>query len=101
MVYHGKVTNGIIVLDGQPELPEGASVSVEVTTDEPTLEDDAGKLAKELLDLAGTCETPPSDEDGGESLAEGLLRLAGSAGAGLPADYSAQLDHYLYGVPKR
>jgi len=29
-----------------------------------------------------------------------LLEFAGKA-QGLPADYSTNLDHYLYGVPKR
>ncbi|RJP37068.1 MAG: hypothetical protein C4547_06425 [Phycisphaerales bacterium] len=77
MVYHGKVSNGMIVLDGDPGLPEGAFVSVEVSAPRPVCDEADGTLA------------------------EGLLKLAGSAGDGLPGDYSVQLDHYLYGVAKR
>ncbi len=76
MVYHGKVSKGMIVLDGAPALPEGASVSVDVTMHESASDADAELLAEELLKLAGTCE-------------------------GLPSDYSMQHDHYLYGTPKR
>ncbi|MCG3130478.1 MAG: hypothetical protein FLDDKLPJ_01240 [Phycisphaerae bacterium] len=76
MVYHGKVLKGTIVLEGKPELPEGASVSVEVLMDDPACDEDSKLLAEELLKLAGSCE-------------------------GLPTDYSSQIDHYLYGTPKR
>jgi len=77
MVYHGRVSNGMIVLDGQPSLPEGAAVTVEVAATEPSTEPDDG------------------------SLAERLLKLAGSAGPGLPADLARNHDHYLHGLPKR
>ncbi|MCG3131097.1 MAG: hypothetical protein FLDDKLPJ_01873 [Phycisphaerae bacterium] len=77
MVYHGRVSKGMIVLDGQPELPEGACVSVEVRMDEPS------------------CD--PEDR----SLAEGLLKLAGIAGPGLPTDLARNHDHYIHGTPKR
>lgn len=35
-----------------------------------------------------------------QSLRETLLQFSGKAD-GLPADYSINLDHYLYGLPKR
>ena len=37
---------------------------------------------------------------GQKSLREILLHFAGKA-EGLPPDYSTNLDHYLYGLPKR
>ena len=36
----------------------------------------------------------------GKAIGQVMLEFAGRA-EGLPADYSANLDHYLYGVPKR
>ena len=36
----------------------------------------------------------------GKRLREVLLEFAGKA-EGLPPDYSTNLDHYLYGLPKR
>lgn len=105
MTYHGKVSKGTIVLDGQPELPEGAWVSVEVTLMEPGGDQDDTSLAEGLLKLAGSAgEGLPADDSDAdadaEALAQDLLGLAGTC-EGLPADYSLQHDHYLYGIPKR
>ena len=75
MVYHGRVTNGRVILDAGGALPEGARVTVEIVLTEPSERDD-GSLANELLKIAGSC-------------------------TGLPSDYSEQHDHYLYGVPKQ
>lgn len=44
-------------------------------------------------------DTPPVEYPKG-SWQEALARLAGSVD-GLPADASQQVDHYLYGTPKR
>jgi len=36
----------------------------------------------------------------GKAIGQVMLEFAGRA-EGLPEDYSANIDHYLYGVPKR
>ncbi|HEV7297806.1 MAG TPA: hypothetical protein VGN72_00455 [Tepidisphaeraceae bacterium] len=72
MVYRGRVVNGQIVLDGDPSIPEGTDVMVDVVS------------------------MPTADEPIGKA----LLRLAGTA-TGLPPDMSVNHDHYLHGQPKR
>ena len=42
----------------------------------------------------------PSKSQPEKRLREVLLQFAGKA-QGLPSDYSTNLDHYLYGLPKR
>jgi hypothetical protein len=78
MTYRGHVNNGVIVLDDAVTLPEGLSVRVEP---------------------AGST----SDEDDEENIPTLLERLAPLVGKleGLPPDASVNLDHYLYGLPKR
>ncbi len=41
-----------------------------------------------------------NEKHSGKRLREVLLHFAGKA-QGLPPDYSTNLDHYLYGLPKR
>jgi len=70
-VYRGRVQNGVVVLDGDVTLPEGASVKVEPE--------------KESL---------PKDDD------DGVYRLYEFAGpTGVP-DLARNIDHYLYGHPR-
>lgn len=83
MTVIGTVQNGQIILPPGVALPEGAEVSVEVhnaVTPGSSLAPDPANAktdtGRRLLKLAGTCE-------------------------GLPVDLSANVDHYLYGVPKR
>ena len=77
MVYHGRVMNGRIILDGEARLPEGVAVRIDVI------------------------ESSANGESGQRgSVWDRLLELSGKAD-GLPADYSEQIDHYLYGTPKR
>ena len=78
MTYHGHVTNGVVVLDGAVTLPEGLNVKVE------PLE----------------TPTPPAADDDGPTLFELLEPFIGKL-EGLPPDASVNLDHYLYGLPKR
>ncbi len=54
MTYRGHVENGVIVLDEPADLPEGASVRVELTDDErrPT-------QADKLRHVIGTIDGPP------------------------------------------
>lgn len=76
MVYHGKVSKGMIVLDGTPALPEGAVVSVEVAMQEPACPPGEESLADEILRVAGTCDD-------------------------LPPDFALNHDHYIHGQEKR
>jgi len=78
MTYKGKVKGGVVVVDGQVNLPEGAEVRIELS---PSQSDES------VLD------------ENGQTLGQKLLRYAGKA-TGLPADASRNHDHYLYGTPK-
>ena len=73
MVYHGKVKNGMIVLDPQIELPDGAAVRVE-------------------LELPG--EPPASSGD------DPLLKMAELATETGISDLATNVDHYLYAHPE-
>ena len=75
MVYQGTVHNGVIVLPAGVELPEGASVNVEL-------------LAKaQVQDKNATKDDP-------------LLNMSQFAvDMGIP-DLAVNIDHYLYGHPK-
>ncbi len=77
MVYRGHVRNGKIELDENASLPEGVQVRIEVV-----LADNSGRDKR------------------GRSLYDRLKPFIGSA-KGLPADASVNVDHYLYGHPKR
>jgi hypothetical protein len=72
VIYKGHVKNGTIHLDEPMELPEGASVRIE-------------------LDI------PKSDsaQDLPPTLAERLASIIGKA-EGLPVDWSVHHDHYLH-----
>jgi hypothetical protein len=78
VVYRGRVQNGRIELDDPVQLPEGASVEVQVSDDTPH---------------SGTTENGPT-------LFEQLEGIIGAV-PDLPDDLSVNHDHYLYGVPKR
>jgi hypothetical protein len=78
MSYEGHVVNGIIHLDHGVSLPEGAAVRVE---------------------LVPGHQAVPSAVDA-PSQYDSLAPFVGKA-EGLPADMSVNLDHYLYGTPKR
>ncbi len=78
MTYQGHVENGVVVLDGSANLPEGTRASVC------------------LFDFS--IENLPED-DAGASLLDRLGPVVGTA-KGLPPDASLQVDHYLYGAPR-
>ncbi len=78
MSYRGHVENGGVVIDEAVRLPEGAAVAV---------------------DLVGVPNAKVK-QDGGPTLYERLEPVVGIV-TGLPADASANVDHYLYGHPKR
>lgn len=80
MTLHGHIENGAIKLDPPIALPEGAAVEVQLIAVPSNAAADATSEPPTLLD-----------------------RMQGFVGTfdGLPADASANLDHYLYGSPKR
>ena len=72
MQLAGTVINGVVVLDQNHRLPEGARVAVvvpEIPADQPT-------LSERLLRLAGTVDD-------------------------LPSDMARNHDHYIHGAPKQ
>jgi hypothetical protein len=79
VTYKGTVKNGVVVLDDPAGLPEGAEVRVE---------------------LPAPPAAPVPASTNSAALARRLLGYAGKA-QGLPEDASVNLDHYLYGTPKR
>jgi hypothetical protein len=60
--------------------------------------DDLERLDAQLHQLLD--QTRPQEKPHGKGIGQVMLEFAGRA-EGLPEDYSANLDHYLYGVPKR
>jgi hypothetical protein len=78
MTLHGHIQNGVIILDHQGPLPEGASVEVQIIVPGSTSTADGATptLAETLKDYIGVLED-------------------------LPADASTNHDHYLYGAPKK
>jgi hypothetical protein len=73
MAYMGHVKNGAIVLDDPMELPDGTVVRIEL---------------------------PSAGADSGTSFTERFAEVLGQA-RGLPEDAAENLDHYVYGTPKR
>ena len=80
MTYRGKMMNGVVVLEGRRLPPDGAPVSVRV--------------------LKAPARRPARDRKGLPAMYERYKRFIGMA-EGLPADFSINHDHYLYGAPKR
>ena len=78
MVYRGHVENGVIRLEDAPALPEGVEVEVRLLTK----------------------DVPEGEARNVPNVCEALKDFVGKA-EGLPADASINLDHYLYGLPKR
>jgi hypothetical protein len=71
MTYRGRIKQGVIVLEGDVSLPEGTEVAVE-----------------------------PISAPAEASVWSNLLKLAGQA-QDLPDDAAENVDHYLYGAPKK
>lgn len=80
MTLHGHIENGAIKLDPPIALPEGAAVEVEV--------------------IAVRTDGKPVDDSEPSTLLDRMKEFVGTFD-GLPADASVNLDHYLYGPPKR
>jgi len=82
MVYRGRVKNGVVVLEGRARPEEGTKVTVHAVR---TLRKAARPSRK---------KKPPM------TLYERLKPVIGKA-KGLPPDAAINIDHYLYGLPKR
>lgn len=82
MTLRGKIKKGKVHLDDPKALPDGTEVEVR-----PVKKPKLAKPSKTKRKKPGT-------------LAERLAPFIGKA-KGLPADMSVNLDHYLYGLPKR
>ena len=82
MTYRGTMRDGVIVLDGPDKPAEGSVVTIEAP-DQSSNEDEQAILAKQR-----------------ESLKR-LVELGRKVGQVLPTDASRNVDHYLYGAPKR
>ncbi|HNR33137.1 MAG TPA: hypothetical protein PKI11_19765 [Candidatus Hydrogenedentes bacterium] len=78
MTCRGHVKDGVVVLDEPALMPDGALVEIRVVdADIETDEDnDVAALQRDLLEFAGKF-------------------------TGLPEDAARNVDHYLYGHPKR
>jgi len=79
MIYHGRVKNGVVVIDSPVPLPEDAEVEVALKVPPVPAEPHStaiGTWAEVFADVIGKAE-------------------------GLPSDASHNHDHYLYGTPKR
>jgi hypothetical protein len=74
MTYKGHIENGVIVLGEPTELPEGATVNIEITSPEDTNADDAPPFAERYAEVMGKAKT-------------------------LPKDAAENHDHYRYGTP--
>lgn len=87
MTYHGHVRNGKVEIEGSVRLPEGAVIELRIVD-----ADGEGGNGQEL-----SLRKPSLDEE--------LDRIWGdvpdSEWSKLPADLCEQLDHHLYGTPKR
>jgi hypothetical protein len=77
MTYSGHIENGRVVFDGAPALPDGTPVVVSV------VEQAAQPVEREI-----------------PTLYERMKPFIGKI-EGLPEDASQNIDHYLYGHPKK
>jgi len=88
MPIRGKIKNGKVVLRNPQGLPEGTEVEVRPIKKRR-------KPAKPVK-----ASRPAKSKPRPRSLAERLANVIGKS-TGLPPDASVNLDHYLYGLPKR
>ena len=95
MSFTGHVENGVVVFDG-PAPPDGTAVRVEPTADNADIDPD-GVLSPRMIQLIREAR---AEEPDAPTLAERWTHSAGMT-VDLPPDATAQVDHYLYGTPKR
>jgi hypothetical protein len=95
MTFTGHVQGGVVVFDG-PAPPDGAAVRVEVTAN-GTASPPAVALPPRMQHLI---DQSAAEGPGGQPPAERWPNFLQHA-VDLPADAASQVDHYLYGTPKR
>jgi hypothetical protein len=88
MPIRGKIKKGKVVLENPNGLPEGTEVEVRAVR----------KRRKPAKPAKASKSTKPKERP--RSLAERLAPFIGIV-KGLPPDASVNVDHYVYGVPKR
>jgi hypothetical protein len=77
VTYRGTVKHGVVVLESGVKLDEGTPVEVRAVPVAPGPSPaGSGTISEEMAAVSGTVD-------------------------GLPADAARNLDHYLYGLPKR
>lgn len=86
MTYRGHVENGVVLVDDPVRLPEGAAVQVKLiepvlATPVPQLDSNGPAIEVELAAL--------------------WADVSASEWAQLPSDLTDNLDHYIYGTPKK
>lgn len=84
MIYYGRVVKGVVVLDEPVQLPEGAAVTVTLVEPQVTTEKPRAAARPIEEEIAEICKDVPESE-----------------WAKLPEDLTDQLDHYIYGTPKK
>lgn len=116
MTYFGKVHNGTIIFDGESKPKEGSIVRIESIDDEqgaaittnspanPTPEQDHGSPLNAETEpsskIQNKLQSSHSPNSNGSTVGQRLAKWAGRIKGG-PPDASTNLDHYLYGVPKK
>ncbi len=76
MVYTGHVKNGVILVDGPIELPEGALINFEIASESEALTASGLTFAERFAEVMGKAQN-------------------------LPEDAAESHDHYLYGTPRK
>lgn len=105
MSLTGHVQNGVVVFDAPNALPDGTAVKVEAIEAPP--KPTQRSLLDRLGDVVGKVEGLPADAsphvESPSSTLRDLADLVGKfpANSDWPADGAAQVDHYLYGTPKK
>lgn len=87
MEYHGHVEKGRVILNDPTALPDGTEVRVHPVKQPDRRQSPAGRRT-------GNSARKPT------TVSRRLLRYAGCIDD-LPSDAARNLDHYLYGHPKR
>src|SRR2546423_625934 len=110
MTYRGEVKNGVVVIEGNPPLPEGAQVQVELVVADELSDAEMEQMPtwdEVFQDITGKAQGLPSDMarnhnhyiHGPRTLGQRMMKFAGTA-QGLPADMARNHDHYIRGTPK-
>lgn len=98
MTFRGYIRNGVVVLDAPLGLPDGTPVRVEASEGR-----ESSRHVKRPAPGAQRRKKQgrsTSKSARGASLFDRLRNVVGKA-KDLPPDASSNIDHYLYGAPKR